>query len=69
MIERPGFIERLVRWSLDNRPVVYALSILLTLAGTFVAARTPVDVLPWTCNGFVPVTYLITPPWLRMRAG
>jgi Peptidase C39 family len=23
----------------------------------------------WTCNGFVPVTYLITPPWLRMRAG
>jgi hypothetical protein len=23
----------------------------------------------WTCNGFVPVTYLITPPWPRMRAG
>ena len=23
----------------------------------------------WTCNGFVPVTYLIMPPWLRMRAG
>lgn len=23
----------------------------------------------WTCNGFVPVTYLITLPWLRMRAG
>jgi hypothetical protein len=23
----------------------------------------------WTCNGFAPVTYLITPPWLRMRAG
>jgi CzcA family heavy metal efflux pump len=39
-------IERLVRWSLDNRPVVYALSILLTLGGLYVAARTPVDVLP-----------------------
>lgn len=24
---------------------------------------------PWTCNGFVPVTYLIMPPWLRTRAG
>lgn len=23
----------------------------------------------WTCTGFVPVTYLIMPPWLRMRAG
>jgi len=23
----------------------------------------------WTCNGFVPVTYLIMPPWLRTRAG
>jgi len=23
----------------------------------------------WTCNGFVPVTYLIMPPWLRRRAG
>ena len=22
----------------------------------------------WTCNGFVPVTYLIKPPWLRTRA-
>ena len=39
-------IERLVRWSLDNRPVVYALSVLLTLFGIFIAARTPVDVLP-----------------------
>ena len=39
-------IERLVRWSLVNRPVVYALSIMLTLFGIFVAARTPVDVLP-----------------------
>jgi CzcA family heavy metal efflux pump len=39
-------IERLVRWSLDNRPVIYALTILLTLGGLYVAARTPVDVLP-----------------------
>lgn len=39
-------IERLVRWSLDNRPVVYALSLLLTIFGIFIAARTPVDVLP-----------------------
>lgn len=23
----------------------------------------------WTCNGFAPVTDLITPPWPRMRAG
>ena len=23
----------------------------------------------WACNGFVPVTYLIMPPWPRMRAG
>ena len=23
----------------------------------------------WTCNGFAPVTYLIMPPWLRMRGG
>ena len=23
----------------------------------------------WTCNGFVPVTYLTMPPWLRMRGG
>jgi len=39
-------ISRLVRWSLDNRPVVYALSLLLTVFGIFVAVRTPVDVLP-----------------------
>lgn len=39
-------IERLVRWSLGNRLVVYALAVLLTLAGVFVALRTPVDVLP-----------------------
>lgn len=39
-------IERLVRWSLFNRPVIYALSLLLTLGGLVLALRTPVDVLP-----------------------
>ena len=39
-------IERLVRWSLGNRPVIYALSLLLTLGGLVLALRTPVDVLP-----------------------
>ena len=39
-------VERLVRWSLDNRVIVYALSLLLTLFGMFVALRMPVDVVP-----------------------
>jgi CzcA family heavy metal efflux pump len=39
-------IERLVRWSLGNRLVVYALAVLLTIGGAFTALRTPVDVLP-----------------------
>ena len=39
-------IERLARWSLGNRPVIYALSLLLTLGGLVLALRTPVDVLP-----------------------
>ena len=39
-------IERLVRWSLGNRPVIYALTLLLTLGGLVLALRTPVDVLP-----------------------
>ncbi|MBU0555357.1 MAG: CusA/CzcA family heavy metal efflux RND transporter [Alphaproteobacteria bacterium] len=46
MTEHPGFLERLVRWSLENRPVVYALAVLLTLFGAWTATRTPVDVLP-----------------------
>jgi DNA-binding transcriptional LysR family regulator len=29
----------------------------------------PINETGGTCNGFVPVTYLITPPWPRMRAG
>jgi len=32
------------------------------------AARVGAKVV-WTCNGFAPVTYLIMPPWLRMRVG
>ena len=39
-------LNRLVRWSLENRPVVYAIALLLTLFGAWTAARTPVDVLP-----------------------
>lgn len=39
-------IERLVQWSLGNRPVIYALSLLLTLGGLVLTQRTPVDVLP-----------------------
>lgn len=39
-------IEALVRWSLANRIVVYALSLLLVLFGLAVALRMPVDVLP-----------------------
>jgi CzcA family heavy metal efflux pump len=39
-------IERLVRWSLANRPIVYALALLLTAFGVVMALRTPVDVLP-----------------------
>lgn len=46
MLERPGMLERLVRWSLANRPVVYAVALLLTAFGVWTAARTPVDVLP-----------------------
>ncbi len=39
-------LERLVRWSLENRVVVYAIAILLTAFGAWTASRTPVDVLP-----------------------
>jgi CzcA family heavy metal efflux pump len=39
-------LERLVRWSLENRVVVYAIAILLTAFGAWTATRTPVDVLP-----------------------
>jgi CzcA family heavy metal efflux pump len=46
MLERPSFLENLVRWSLENRVVVYAIAILLTAFGAWTASRTPVDVLP-----------------------
>ena len=36
-------IERLVRWSIANRPVVYALALLLTIFGAVMALRTPVE--------------------------
>lgn len=28
-----------------------------------------VQIAAWTCIGFAPITSLITPPWLRRRAG
>jgi len=46
MLERPGFLENLVRWSLENRIAVYAIALLLTAFGAWIAMRTPVDVLP-----------------------
>ncbi|MEO0418286.1 MAG: efflux RND transporter permease subunit [Pseudomonadota bacterium] len=39
-------LERLVKWSLENRVVVYAIAVLLTGFGAWTAARAPVDVLP-----------------------
>lgn len=39
-------IEKLARWSLDNRLIIYALSLLLTAFGVLTAVRMPVDVLP-----------------------
>jgi CzcA family heavy metal efflux pump len=39
-------LERLVRWSLENRVIVYAIALLLTAFGAWTAMRTPVDVLP-----------------------
>ena len=39
-------LERLVRWSLENRIAVYAIALLLTAFGAWIAMRTPVDVLP-----------------------
>jgi CzcA family heavy metal efflux pump len=39
-------LERLVRWSLENRLAVYAIAALLTAFGAWTALRTPVDVLP-----------------------
>jgi hypothetical protein len=39
------------------------------LLGPIDKEQEPHDSLYWTCNGFVPVTYLIMPPWLRTRVG
>lgn len=32
------------------------------------AFATNLEAAIWTCTGFAPVTHLIMPPWLRMRA-
>ncbi len=40
------------------------------LGGRIVYAVTDLDAwAEWTCTGFVPVSYLTMPPWLRTRAG
>ena len=41
MLERPGMLETLVRWSLENRIAVYAIALLLTAFGAWTALRTP----------------------------
>ncbi|MDP1569278.1 MAG: efflux RND transporter permease subunit [Vicinamibacterales bacterium] len=39
-------IDRIIAWSLGNRPVVLALSVIFLIGGSWVAVRMPVDVLP-----------------------
>ncbi len=39
-------IDRIIAWSLGNRPLVLAGSVLFLIVGTWVAVRMPVDVLP-----------------------
>jgi CzcA family heavy metal efflux pump len=39
-------IDRIIAWSLDNRPLVLAMSVVLLIAGGWVTVRMPVDVLP-----------------------
>ncbi len=39
-------VEGLIRWSLDNRPLVLILSVLLAAAGIRALATTPVDAIP-----------------------
>lgn len=39
-------IDRIIAWSLGNRPLVLALSVIFLIGGSSVAVRMPVDVLP-----------------------
>jgi len=39
-------IDRIIAWSLGNRPLVLALSVLFLLVGSWISVRMPVDVLP-----------------------
>jgi CzcA family heavy metal efflux pump len=39
-------IDRIIAWSLNNRPLVLVMSILFLIAGGWVTVRMPVDVLP-----------------------
>ena len=39
-------VNGLIRWSLNNRPVVLALATILLIGGSYVATTVPVDILP-----------------------
>ena len=39
-------INKLIRWSIENRVVVLVLSAILMAVGTYVTLRMPVDVFP-----------------------
>jgi len=39
-------IDRIIAWSLGNRPLVLALSVIFLVVGSWITIRMPVDVLP-----------------------
>ena len=39
-------MDKLIRWSLENRPLVLVAALLLTVFGIHTATRMPVDVFP-----------------------
>ena len=60
--------------SIKDQPLAPASTGIEGLDNVLVGGFTPerlylIEGSPWTCNGFAPVTYLIMPPWLRMRVG
>ncbi|WP_156405451.1 hypothetical protein [Sphingomonas sp. Root710] len=61
--DHAGFILDAIKQEPD--PTLAELQAMLAERGVSVSIAT----LWWTCNAFVPVTYLIKPPWLRTRAG
>jgi CzcA family heavy metal efflux pump len=44
--QSPSFLDRMIRWSIDNRLLVVAVSLAITAWGAVTAARMPVDVFP-----------------------